>query len=60
MGAGPKLEIVCDNFAGGGGAQVRAAGNSVCSQVAEALVRANVRIRYVEKPEESLTGGLFG
>lgn len=66
---GVGWEIVCDLFAGGGGASkgIESAlglpitcGNSVCPQVAEALVRANVRLREVAREELPLTGGLFG
>lgn len=41
-------------------AQVKACGNSVCPQLAEALVRANVQLRHVVPVDEPLAGGLFG
>ena len=41
-------------------AQVRACGNSVCPQLAEALVGPNVQLRQVDHEEAPLVGGLFG
>ena len=39
--------------------QYNAVGNSVCPPLAEALVRANVQLRYVTNEPIPLTGGLF-